>query len=449
MTSILKTRADRQDRYRREIYTGVVAACHTDGSYDVTLPGAVEAVRGVCGGGGITFQVGNRVALSRVAGRQGWMIQAGVGRAVPAAVEYNPQAALPATGGPSSASLVTAANLALCALLNGSKPAELPPQVYAAFMDAAADIDGEDSRGAYVYPRHHVTRSGAYPVTDETVAYWKLDEANADDTLADLSLGGHDLTPDGLAVTADVPYHRARVFAGVGSSASAGNLPVSGLATCTLELWLKPDAGAGNATLLYQQGSFALELLGGGTGLRGTVVTSNGAVSATASMDDLAGGWHYLALTYDGASLQLHLDGAAVGTAVAHTGAVAAGTGTGLTIGSDAGGHYYAGAMAEVRISSDARLSSDIAESWAGREIHAAYTTPITFPEAVRTVLLGAVSAFNDGDIGFAVQHDGSGNWIPITPWEPLTISSFSPNWRMRIMFAGRAEVGAVGMVGV
>ena len=99
MTSLFKVRADRQDRYRREIYTGVVAVCHDDGSYDVTLPGAVEAVRGVSGGGGIAYQVGNRVVLGRVAGRQGWMIQAGVGRTVPEVAMYNPQAILPADAG--------------------------------------------------------------------------------------------------------------------------------------------------------------------------------------------------------------------------------------------------------------------------------------------------------------------------------------------------------------
>ncbi len=456
MTSLFKTRADRQDRYRREIYTGVVAACHDNGSYDVTLPGAVEAVRGVSGGGGIAYQVGNRVVLGRVAGRQGWMIQAGVGRTVPEVATYYPQALLPTGSGSASAGVATAANVALCALLNGVKPAELPPQVCAWFMDNADDISGEDSHGAYVYadPRIRATRSGAYPVTAETLAYWKLDEGNTDDLLADIAPTAHDLTPDSLAVSADAPFFRARLFDGSESNASGAKLPVSALGACTLELWLKPATFTGVAMLLYQQGSFALELLDGGTGLRGTVITGNGTASASATVDDLTGTWHYLALTYDGQYLQLHLDGAAVGTAMVQTGAVAAGDGLGLFLGVQAAvgvprTQYYTGALAEVRVSSGARMSSDIAESWAGCELHAAYTAPITLPQPVRTVLLGACTALNSGEIGFAVLHEGAENWMPITPWEPLTFSSYYHEWRVRITFDGCAEVHALGLLGM
>lgn len=81
--SFWKSRADRQDRYRRELFTGVISAVNADGTYDVLLPGSDEAVRGVANAAGVRFQVGNRVVVHRLAGREAWQLYAAVGSAAP------------------------------------------------------------------------------------------------------------------------------------------------------------------------------------------------------------------------------------------------------------------------------------------------------------------------------------------------------------------------------
>src|SRR5205814_584298 len=87
-----------------------------------------------------------------------------------------------------------------------------------------------------------------------------------------------------------------------------------------------------------------------------------------------SGEWHHIAATYDGAGLQLYIDGKAWGKRAVHTGAIfPMMPGSFLAFGSDdgrkfcpacAGKRYFKGLLDEVRIFNRALSSSEIAGLW-------------------------------------------------------------------------------------
>jgi hypothetical protein len=398
----------------------------------------------VTNAGGVALQAGNRVVLQRVAGRDGWQIQAPTSGGGPAGA-VNPAAVLPVPEGRATA-------VALCALLAAPRAEGWPPGVAAWHMDRADAQDIAASRGAFVYPhRYGHLRAGAYPADAATLAYWKLDEAAAVESGVDCSGNDRDLAVVSLGESCDSPFYRARAWNGVSSYGLRGNLPVENADRLSVELWIKPGSIAGDPVLVVQPGSFALEFAGGGTRLLFSVTTAGGTATAEATVTPAVlcdGAWHYVAGTYDGANVRLYLDGAAVGMAPAQTGAVSAGTSAALHVGAaNPLGRYFGGLLQEIRVSAAGRTAGEIARAWAGLSAHVAVLTPAAFGTAVRTALFGALAALNGGTAEYALSTDGSA-WTAIDPWAAHTAAA-SATWRVRVTLAGRAEVTGVGLVGL
>ncbi|HOS44418.1 MAG TPA: LamG domain-containing protein, partial [Armatimonadota bacterium] len=401
--SFWKSRADIQDRYRRELFAGTVVACNADGTYDVALPGAAEPVRGVANAGELRFQAGNRVVVTRAGGRDGWQIHAGMAAGAPTRA-LNPDALIDAPplvywGGltrsgaeaetiadyvdgrrwplaallrsgaedgqmplwsdaagawvPSSAGgqnvgalrALAAAGLAGC-IAGAQRPWLVPPCVGGWLMIIGMETDPGLSAGAFVYSATsfgHV-RAGAYPVQAMTLAYWKLDEAASSQNALDCSGHLRDLTPYEMSSSVSGAFYGARQWNGVTSYLHRAALPLQGSNQLSIELWIKPDSLANSPLLFYQEGSGSLQFEGGGTALRLYVITGGGTAVAQATTDPAVlcdGSWHYLAGVYDGATLRLYVDGQQTGTTPTHSGNVGAPASTNCYLGVHAPGWTY------------------------------------------------------------------------------------------------------------
>jgi uncharacterized repeat protein (TIGR02543 family) len=98
-------------------------------------------------------------------------------------------------------------------------------------------------------------------------------------------------------------------------------------AQLTMEAWIKPDA---NSSLTCCKGLFASDFYGitiGGAGIIAYIATTSGAgtsgdANAGAGAMVSVGQWHHVAGTYDGAKLQLYIDGQAWGNPLAISGSI-------------------------------------------------------------------------------------------------------------------------------
>ena len=120
----------------------------------------------------------------------------------------------------------------------------------------------------------------------------------------------------------------------------------------TLEAWVRPSSGAGWRTVLLKEAgsglAYALYSANGASRPAGygrtpveTVVTGTAAVSTTA--------WTHLALTFDGTTMRLFVNGTQVRSATA-TGPIAALNGDLRIGGNSVWGEYFAGLIDEVRV---------------------------------------------------------------------------------------------------
>lgn len=395
--SFWKARADRQDRYRRELYTGVIVACHADGSYDVTLPGVAEPVRRVPNSGDVQFQTGNRVVLQRLADRSTWQIQLPVTGAAPArytdpgamvnppplvywgglarsAAEADtvaayvdgkrwPLAALLPSGagegqvpqwstaagawvpatvageGTSPEALRLSAAAALAGLIGqATRPLVIPTGVGGWLMDRVDDTDPALSRGAHVYTAAYQqdVRAGAYPVTPSTLAYWKMDEVALNDLVIDCSGNGRHATPIMLTAGGSGQFHRARRFDGLAGYAFGPAVPMENVNSLSLEVWVKPGSVADLRMLLHQSNTTSMSLRDAGTLLRCYLLTNGTSGYADAPLNPAVltdGNWHYLAAVYTGTQLQLYVDGQPAGNPAAVSGTLRPCDGSGCYLG--------------------------------------------------------------------------------------------------------------------
>ncbi|HJZ53858.1 MAG TPA: LamG-like jellyroll fold domain-containing protein, partial [Gemmataceae bacterium] len=174
---------------------------------------------------------------------------------------------------------------------------------------------------------------------------------------ADASGKGNAGTLSNTAWTAAGKYGSALSFNGTSSwvtVASASSLNLTG--AMTLEAWVKPTALSGWQAVLLKETSgglaYALYANDGVPRPAGYVhIGGDNEASGTAGLP--LNTWSYLAVTYDGANLNMYVNATLVGS-LAQTGNIATSTGT-LRIGGDSiWGEYFNGLIDEVRVYSRA-----------------------------------------------------------------------------------------------
>ena len=177
-------------------------------------------------------------------------------------------------------------------------------------------------------PRHVFNAAGVYTVTLRVVTAGGV-EASTTATI-NVTVGVASLQFDG------------------GQFATLPLATSQGLADCTLEAWVKPDAQGGTVAALGN-GALTLAVLPSQNLIRLQVNGTTTDVPATA----MQGVWRQVAVSYSAASgASIYLDGAPLGSAAASGG---------VTIDRVTLGNGYRGKIAEVRLWSIARSSGDIA----------------------------------------------------------------------------------------
>ena len=160
----------------------------------------------------------------------------------------------------------------------------------------------------------------------------------------------------------------------------------------TLESWVKPEGELTHLPILYKAGEgfaaydlgIGLTTPGKGEGQIGNLAKSH--IDATSPTRIEGNVWQHLAVTYDGASLRLYLNGSLVATkevTEANSGVPGA-----LTIGCG-GSYHFRGRIDELRIYNRALGAGEVADSLAASpQVSTAGTEGVSESEAVMTALV-------------------------------------------------------------
>ncbi len=204
-----------------------------------------------------------------------------------------------------------------------------------------------------ILPRFSVsTLSHATALANDLVGAWSFDEGSGS-SVGDASGQGNVGSVSGATWTTSGKFGGALVFNGSSARVNVPNSAslqlVSGM---TLEAWVYPaSVSSGWRDVVYKgDDNYYLEgtsLTGGRPAGGGTFGGSNANAYGSGALPGDT--WSHLALTYDGATLRLYVNGAQVGSQ-ASTGAIATSTNQ-LQIGGDSiWGQYFSGRIDEVRV---------------------------------------------------------------------------------------------------
>jgi chitodextrinase len=178
-------------------------------------------------------------------------------------------------------------------------------------------------------------------------------EEGAGTTVADSSGSGNGGTVLNTTWTTSGKFGNALVFNGTNARVNVADSPSLHLtAGMTLEAWVKPNTitNAWKDVIYKGNDNYYLEGTSGNGGLPAGGGTFGGAnANAYAASALPINTWSHLALTYDGATLRLYVNGTQAGS-TARTGAIATSTNP-LQIGGDSiFGQYFNGSIDEVRL---------------------------------------------------------------------------------------------------
>ena len=196
---------------------------------------------------------------------------------------------------------------------------------------------------------------------DAPAIFWRLGEASGT-TATDASGGAHDGTYSSTGVVLGAPGALANDsstavtldgVAGAIQEASGAGVPV-GSAARSVEIWFKTTAATAPALFNYGtaglRSQFSVYLAGNQVQVNDGTETLS--FTAASSLSD--GAWHYLVVTYDGAtSIAVYVDGAAVGSAQEISGVLATVLDlTGLEVGRDnaATPAFFSGTLDEAAV---------------------------------------------------------------------------------------------------
>jgi PKD repeat protein/glucose/arabinose dehydrogenase len=262
--------------------------------------------------------------------------------------------------------------------------------------------DGGGASHDIVAPAADTTYTATYEASTGLVAAYGF-EADGGTTVTDLSGQGNDGTVNGASWAVDGGYHGSGMsFDGSDDLVTVGD---------AASLDLRPTSTNGKRAVLVKEATsgpvYALHASGTGRRMTGTVATS-GLVEALGPRLQ-SNGWQHLAVTYDGATVQLYVDGQPAGSQ-ATSGLVTTSDGELRLGGSTLGTEYFKGTLDDVRIYNRALAIDDIQTDMA---------TPVAGtpsgnqrPTAVADVDCDALSCDFDGS---GSSDDGS---IATYEWE-------------------------------
>jgi hypothetical protein len=199
-------------------------------------------------------------------------------------------------------------------------------------------------------------------IPPDLVAAYGFDEASGT-SATDASGRGHTATISGAVWTSGGKYGSALAFDGMDDSATVADTSALDLTTgLTIEAWVRPTALAGWRTVVLKERSsglsYALYASDDASRASGFVRRSSdvGVVSPAALP---LNSWTHLAVTYDGATLRLYVNGNQVRSRT-QTGAVVTSSNALKIGGNSVWGEYFAGLIDDVRIYSKALTVAEI-----------------------------------------------------------------------------------------
>ena len=195
------------------------------------------------------------------------------------------------------------------------------------------------------------------------VGAWSFDEPSGP-TVADASGRGNPGTISGATRNASGRFGGALAFDGVNDMVTVSDAASLDLTTgMTLEAWVNPSAlGSAWRTAMLKEGgglSYALYAHDGAGHSAGYIDqgTDRDVVSPAALP---LNAWSHLAMSYDGTTMRLYVNGAQVATR-AQTGAIVASTGPLRFGGNSVWGEWFAGRLDELRVYNRALTAAEVA----------------------------------------------------------------------------------------
>jgi glucose/arabinose dehydrogenase/fibronectin type 3 domain-containing protein len=208
-----------------------------------------------------------------------------------------------------------------------------------------------------------VANSGPPPPTGLVASY--SFNAGSGTTAADSSGRGNTGTLSGAAWTALGKYGAALSFDGVNDVVSVADATSLDLTTAlTVEAWVFPTAVAGNwrtVVLKEQSGQLVYALYAGAdNGVPSGHVFVGGDRDTRAALALPLGVWTHLAVTYDGTTIRLYVNGALASSLGGVVGAMPNSTGALRIGGNNVWGEWFSGRIDEVRIYDHALTQAEL-----------------------------------------------------------------------------------------
>lgn len=218
-------------------------------------------------------------------------------------------------------------------------------------------------------------------INDGLIGYWKLDDAAS--PARDSSGYGHSGSWSGNpSPSTDRPLLKMRNRYSLDFNGSTDFINVGdpdiyrGLNELTLSVWVKQSSTGPNQAVIGHWGNttprdsrkFLIRIDDGD--IQGFVYTTEPAQEGgTFSTTDLTDAWHHLALTWDGSTLRMYIDGAVSGTTFSGTGALNDTSQNNFYIANDEGGSgtFFNGLIDDVRIYNRALTGAEIDRLAEGR----------------------------------------------------------------------------------
>jgi len=265
----------------------------------------------------------------------------------------------------------------------------------------------------YVGGQYALTVFGLFPLpTAGLVAAYSFDEGTGS-TVADGSGNGNNGTISGASWTTSGKYGSGLMFDGTGARVTAADAASLHLTTrMTLEAWVNPAAVSNTwRDVIYKENdNYFLEATSDNNDVPAGGGTIGGADAVAYGTAPLATNtWTHLAVTYDGATLRLYVNGAQV-SSQAQTGNIATSTNP-LQIGGDSiNGQYFQGTIDEVRVYNRALTAA---------QIQTDMNTAIGMPSVLTVAISGAQLTISWPNSSTAYVLEVADSLSPPITWNP------------------------------
>jgi chitodextrinase len=296
----------------------------------------------------------------------------------------------------------------------------LSPNAAYTFTVKAKDAAGNLSAASSVL---QVTTQNSNPSDPDLVGYWKFNETSGI-TAEDSSGSNNGTVINGAVWDSGGQIGGSLNFDGSNDYVSLPNIINPSAATFTASAWIYPDVSTGIRSVLVQEGTNGRKWLYREDGLLTSFLFSS-KLQSTGSI--VTGQWNHIAVTYDGTTLKLYLngqqDGSATGTIESELGGMRVGIAKDDSSGWD-------GKIDDVRIYDRALSSTEIASLHGGDTIAPDAPTNLSSPSKTDTTvaLSWTASTDNVGVTGYDVFNGGVKANTANISGTSYTVTNLSPN---------------------